>query len=245
MKTEKLLSCVLLFGIVSYAQAQQSFKPIKDSIKKEAALTPYDPIGNYETWAVKGKILPYAMGGGGGVNALLGLEFGFCKNQSLGIDAYLLTMGNHHDVFDPSKQEYVSTPAAGTNDKALFLNYRYYFSNRNLREKRGLELYAGSFLRYGYTIFVYEPGYPSNILAEHEMHYSGGPLIGVLKRFHNRLCVDLNLGAYYMEKDITTVTKPVNQEVTARNQVSEYGLRVGFNLYFWGYRKGPHTLQTL
>lgn len=217
--------------------AQQQALPVSDSLKKSVLPSPYNPEGNYETWGLKGKVLPFAMGGGGGVNALIGAEYGFCKNQSIGIDAYLLTMGNHHDVFDPKLKEYVSTPAAGTNDKALFLNYRYYFDNQKLREKKGLEFYTGSFLRFGYSIFVYEPGYVTAIIAEHEMHYSGGVLVGLMKRMHNRLCVDFNLGFYYKQKDITTVTAVGNQQVTSLDHASEWNMRVGLNLYLWNFRK--------
>ena len=51
--------------------------------------TPYDPHANYRTWSIKGKVLPYpALGNAGGVTVLLGLEYGFARNQSIGVDVF-------------------------------------------------------------------------------------------------------------------------------------------------------------
>jgi len=51
-------------------------------------VTPYDPVAHLRNWSIKGKLLPFILGDESGISALLGGEYGSCKNQSIGIDGF-------------------------------------------------------------------------------------------------------------------------------------------------------------
>jgi hypothetical protein len=81
---------ILLFSFccASFSMSAQSSRSASaGTTSADNDPTPYDPRANYRTWSIKGKVLPYpSLGNAGGVTVLLGLEYGFAKNQSIGVD---------------------------------------------------------------------------------------------------------------------------------------------------------------
>ncbi|MBS1637341.1 MAG: tetratricopeptide repeat protein [Bacteroidetes bacterium] len=214
---------------------------IKPGLKKtKAYTTPFDPASAYRNWAVKGKAMPYVLGNGGGINALLGVEYGLGKHHSLGIDAYLLSGGSPGEEYDTLKKETIVTPASGSTDRALFLNYRYYFGLQGLRQNHGLTFYTGAFARYGYLFYTFENGYKTHILSQNETHYSGGILLGSIIRVKDQMGIDVNVGIYY--KEIYAHKAYTDNGMTIREDKShsQVSARIGLNFELWFLRNKPH-----
>ena len=82
---------IFLVSLNSYSQKDSSwYWALHDH---RVGTTPFDKIADANSCALKGKILPLLLGNDGGFNALLGFEFGFLKNHSIGIDGYFLHYG--------------------------------------------------------------------------------------------------------------------------------------------------------
>ncbi|HXB42319.1 MAG TPA: hypothetical protein VNZ49_17400 [Bacteroidia bacterium] len=193
--------------------------------------TPHNPKGGYNTRALKGKILPFVFGDGGGINLFLGYEYGFCKHHSIGVDLYLLAMGSSGEIYDSIQKTYVPGYASGRNDKAVFVNYRYYFGFQKWRAKHELSFYTGTFFRYGYWFFDYEEGYKTNIVSQNETSYSEGILLGCIVGVF-----DLNMGFYYRQLHGKEVLATVTGNIPFTYDHNYYGFRIGANLYLWGKR---------
>ncbi len=193
--------------------------------------TPFNPKADYNTMVLKGKILPFVFGNGGGINLFLGGELGFLKNQSLGVDLYLLAVGGSSEIYDSIKKEYVPGYASGRNDKAVFVNYRYYFAPQKFRQKQETVFYVGTFFRYGYWFFNYEDGYKTNIVSQNEKSFSEGVLLGFQAGIF-----DVNVGVYYRQLHGREVLATVNGNIPFTYDHNFTGLRIGANLYLWGKR---------
>jgi hypothetical protein len=224
----KYVSCLILLvaSLSSYAQGDTSL----------LNRTPYDPKGDFHTWSLKGKVLAYPFGNGGGISYLLGVEYGFLKNQSIGIDGFVY---HEWDVEDQA----TDTTGVGTQngrdwsswERALMLNYRYYFNFRKLRQKYGLALYTLAFARYGWINRRYDPGYIASYYTDTEKHRSVGLMLGGNLALSERLGIDLNMGMFEKVKDISTVDKygatPVPQTVTGP------GFRLSLNVTYAFYHQ--------
>jgi hypothetical protein len=196
-------------------------------------MTPYDPKADYRTWSIKGKILPWPLGNGGGISGLLGVEYGFTKNQSIGIDGYAEYEENSDDmVQDTSGVTHAEGNEWHSWERAIFLNYRYYFSMQRLRRK-GITPYIVAFVRYGQIDVAFSPLYPLTYYKRHELDRSAGILIGSTYGLGNRLGLDVNLGLFEKEKIIDTefLTHGVTSETHWKPV--ELGLRLSVNLVYW------------
>ena len=210
------------------------------SILSEAQETPFNPKAEIETWAIKGKILPWIglPSGMAGINSLLGFEYSFKKRHSLGVDLYFNRWHAYEDRYDSIVKDYVSKYAIRNRDNAIFLNYRYYLTASHLRDQRRMAPYLGAFARLGYMHTFYDKGYVTTTLYRNEMHYSAGLLIGyVLSGGAKKISGDFNFGLFYKRKDITN-SELINQINTINNYTSyNLGIRLGLNLYLWNSRK--------
>ncbi len=176
----QILFSILLFQF-GYTQEK------KDSLNIKS-LSPYNSKGVYQTWSIRGKILPYPLGNSGGINFTAGIEFGFCKNHSIsidgifdllsGIDDHLTdTSGVYHDAVKIEKDRY----------KGIFISYRYYLDFPKLRENKGLSLYTSTYLRYGTLSTWHDGSFSYNTtLSSEEINYSGGILIGSIYNFQRK-----------------------------------------------------------
>jgi len=108
--------------------------------------TPYDPQGNFRNWSIKGKALPFVLGDESGISALLGVEYGFARNQSIGVDGFIESISKSDDnEVDTAGVSHDVATYYRSREKALFLNYRYYFNFRKLRYDRVLFLMSSFF----------------------------------------------------------------------------------------------------
>ncbi len=84
------------------------------------------PRANYRTWSIKGKVLPYpSLGNSGGFTVLLGLEYGFAKNQSIGVDVFANWSEDSDDnVADTAGVQHTTGNFYNGFEKALFLGYQ-------------------------------------------------------------------------------------------------------------------------
>jgi hypothetical protein len=91
--------------------------------------TPYDPKADYRTWSVKGKALPYILGNGGGISAMLGVEYGFAKNQSIGVDVFAdWSESSDDNVADTAGVQHAFGNFYNGFEKALFLEMGRFIS---------------------------------------------------------------------------------------------------------------------
>jgi hypothetical protein len=207
--------------------------------------TPYDPGGRFRNWGVKGKALPFVLGDEGGISALLGVEYGFAKNQSIGIDGFIeLTSKSDNNSTDTAGVMHDVARYYHSTERALFLNYRYYFSSRTLRQKHGIVPYLLVFLRYGKIDQHYDPLYPlTSWLNNYETHYSGGLMAGSLFQLSHtgRLAVDVNTGIFLKQKDISTTYLHNHQTITDTSKPFGPGFRFAANLVYWFNIRKPKT----
>lgn len=201
--------------------------------------TPYDPQGNFRNWSIKGKALPFVLGDEGGISALLGLEYGFARNQSIGIDGFLelISKSDNNEVDTAGVTHDVATYYR-SREKALFLNYRYYFNFKKLRYDRGIIPYALVFLRYGTIYQHYIPLYPlTSFLNNNEKHYSAGAMAGSIFQLSHggRLGVDVNMGVFLKRKDVAAVYMVNHRLSTINSSPFGPGFRLSANLLYWFY----------
>jgi hypothetical protein len=200
-------------------------------------LTPYNPKGNFRTWSLKGKVLPFILGNGGGISGLFGIEYGITKNQSIGVDGFLEYQENSNDMAqDTSGVTHQIGDYWNSVERAVFLNYRYYFSFQRLRERKGIAPYTVVFLRYGKLDQYYDPLYPlTSYYQNHEWDYSAGILLGATFGFkrNKRLGLDVNTGVFEKEKvkDTEYLVHGVESEVHSRP--TGLGFRLSVNLSLW------------
>src|SRR5262249_35762341 len=138
-----------------------------------------------------------------------GVEYGFARNQSIGVDGFIeaISKSDNNEV-DTSGVSHDVATYYRSREKAIFLNYRYYFNFKNLRYDRGIIPYALVFLRYGTIAQHYIPLYPlTSYLRNNEKHYSVGFMAGSLFNLSHtgRLGVDVNMGVFLKRKEISTV----------------------------------------
>ena len=209
--------------------------------------TPYNPKGNYHTWSIKGKVLPFLLGNGGGISGLLGIEYGFAKNQSIGIDGFIeLQEDSDDNVYDTAGVKQDIGDYYFSKERAVFLNYRYYFNWKKLRD-RGIVPYLLCFLRYGKLDQHYDPDYPlTSFLSNHEKHTSAGIMLGATSIIgaNNRLGLDINTGLFDKQKVISTVYLKNGVETTTASKPVGLGYRLSVNLTYWFYFKTKNSPRT-
>lgn len=173
---------------------------------EQNCLTPFNKSSPFNNYAIKFKVLPWiSTPSGSGINPSLGFEYGFSKNQSLGIDLYYNQYSfATEEVYDSITSQYNSGPRVSNRDKAIFLNYRYYFGLYKIREKSATAFYIGSFFRFGLLNFKFEEGYVNLSHITKENHYSVGILYGLSKQVacykKKQLNIDTYIGIYLKQK---------------------------------------------
>ncbi len=198
------------------------------------------------TWAIKGKALPFILIGSG-FNCSAGVEYGFKRVNSIGIDFTYAEYSFEHDVYDSVKKEERSGPRMHTVVRGVFLNYRRYldidqtYINKPLTKLFGEQVlpYVGAFARYGKSDLHYEPGYATTMIKYDEWQYSAGVLIGVVAGH-----VDINIGPFYKQKYITDIERERASVAVHSYMVPNFGLRVGVNLFLVVREKSNHMLSS-
>jgi hypothetical protein len=202
-------------------------------------MTPFDPQGDRETWGIKGKAIPFPVGNGYVLTTLLGVEYGFWKRHSIGMDgswAYIAdqrdgvtdTAGVYHDIGNESRSI----------ERAIYLNYRYYVGLPNWRLQKGLALYISALVRYGRVSRRGDAAFPGRFITQEETDRSAGVVVGCYRAFSHigRLGLDINLGAMYREQMIETVYPDHGGTKVTSEAPNGLVPRMGLNLYYWFLR---------
>src|SRR5262249_27983962 len=125
-------------------------------------------------------------------------------------------------------------------EKAVLLNYRYYFSFRRWREKHGISFYTLAFVRYGTIDAHWDPRYkisPEEEYIDQETHRSVGLMLGVNWGFPlwPRLGLDVNMGVFEKRKDMLTVDDNYN-DPRVESFWTGLGFRMSVNATYAFYR---------
>ena len=230
---------LLIFLLPLSLAAQRRGADTPDSSAGRTWLTPYDPHANYRTWSLKGKVLPFFLGDFGGISGLFGVEYGIGKNQSIGIDGFLELQENSDDgVQDTAGVTHKVGNYWHSSERAVFLNYRYYFSFQRLRRKKGIAPYMVAFLRYGKLDQYYDPLYKlTSYYQNHEWDYSAGVLVGATFPWARRVGIDVNTGVFEKEKVKDTEYLAHGVESLVRSRPTGLGFRLSVNVEWW-WRRG-------
>jgi len=201
--------------------------------------SPYNPRAAYQTWSLKGKILPWEIGNGGGIASFLGVEYGFLKHNSIGVDGFLHLMeSSDDDVRDTAGLKHdVGNYWTGV-ERAILFDYRYYFDNIE-RRYSGVAFYLLTYVRLGAISRHYDPLYRADYLDHWETHHSAGLSFGATipidKRY--RWGIDINAGVFEKEKRI--VETYLDKAAMTKRSVGP-GFRLSVNFSYW-FKRGGKT----
>lgn len=208
---------------------------------------PFNKNHDYNNYAIKLKVLPWvAIPSGQGLNYSAGFEYGFKKNHSIGIDLFYHQYSfSSGDYYDSTRQEHLGKPRMLQRDKAVFLNYRYYFNFNSFRGEPGIAHYLGSYVRYGRKKYKFEEDYEkyetkSGIVSED--HYSFGIMYGIiypLTLLKNGKQVNVDCYASLYVKQKVQHIKYMNEQsdlIEDTDTPGIIGFRIGLTLSFIGKR---------
>jgi hypothetical protein len=232
-----LLVLVLFFSVSSVAQNKQSFQ--KDSTKY-IYKTPYNPSSPNQTWTIKAFPLPFLAGDGGGIACTLGVEYGFFKRHSLGVDGiYNLEGGSHDMVTDTAGRHYDIGNYYSSEERAILISYRYYLNFPDTREKKGMVWYLSTFARYGKIHSHKDPAFINDYIDQDQLQKSIGILFGGISVFKkpSRMGFDFNAGIFYKEKNISTEYFDNNIIKSRTDRPSNFGVRIGLYIDYWFFSK--------
>jgi hypothetical protein len=201
------------------------------------AITPFNPKGNYQTACIKVRFLPYLLGNGCGLSGLIGVEYGFGRRHSLGLDFVFLSATDSQDT--PGNP---NNPAPTSNgiDRSFVLSYRYYLNFNKLRTKKRCPIfYTGLMARYGWENAIVDLGYNSeNLIADHSTHTSEGFLLGMLFKpkdagNDSKVVIDFNLGPLFKQTDVTNIYNINQHDMAVQGHMSSCNLHLGLSVNFW------------
>jgi hypothetical protein len=224
-----IVAVIALFKTPSLlAQETDSLKVDSAAINISLAPTPASKTSNIVV--LRGTILPYLIGNDMGIATSVGVEYIFLKHHSIGIDGFLhLTYGGQDNLYDTAGVFYKTGSHHHSSEKAIFINYRYYFNPKNLQALRGVTAYISPYFRYGYSEEHNDPQFNVNYILQKEHSSSEGILLGLVGPIDkNKRCkFDVNAGPFKKRKDITTVYLEDHVEKTRSEHKKTVGLRIG------------------
>ena len=205
----------ILFSFQLFAQKDYSFVEVD---------TPFDPQSHHNTNCIKIKSLPYPNGNGYGINNSLGFEIGFFKNNSIGVDGF------YNYAFDQDDNNPGVTDLNPTYlyEKAIQINYKYYYSFQNIRKAKKIVFYNGLFSRI------------EKLNREGTNYYQNtdkkalGVTIGMIKKIkstHLGLDYSILLGRQF--NNITTFDPVHNSETITFENKNSFYFNVAISLNYW------------
>jgi hypothetical protein len=229
--TRRIILVVVIYlmkASISYAQENNS-QIINDSVKSISP-NPWSANKRSNIIAVKGTLLPYFIGNDAGIGMSVGFEYIFLKHHSIGIDGFLhLAQGSHDNIYDTAGVFYDVGSSHHSTEKAIFINYRYYFNYKKLKEEKGVTVYISPYFRYGYLERHDDPLFDVEYVFQKERSYAKGILLGLVGKIDEckRCKFDVNLGPFKKQKEITTVYLEDKIEKTRFEKKETVGLRLG------------------
>jgi hypothetical protein len=188
-------------------------------------------------FGVKGMVLPYLLGNGSGIANNLGFESIFLNHHSFGINGmYHISGGSFENVTDTLGIKHKTGKNYKSIEKALNINYRYYFNFYKFSEARGKAFYSSLIYRYGKTNRFEDPAYKVDYLTQFETKNTIAFAIGMLARFKttDRFGIDINMGVSHKNINLVTNYRDNNIIKTKFENSSNFcfwvGLTVGYYL---------------
>lgn len=222
----RFLFFFLLIFITQHVWSQDSLK--RESDKTNHYPAPFNPGGNYNTLALKFKLLPWVMGNNGGLNGGIGIEQSFFKRNSAGLEFCFNRWAEHYDNDSGYSDD------AYHRDRALVANYRFYYGNMN--QKRAVCFYNGIAYRYGRFKQEWSDALAENHHTLRIKNYNApGLIFGMFFGFKNttNFGIDLNIGGYYNMKTIhDTYTLPPGT-IVVNSTTATWDFRISFNFSLW------------
>lgn len=205
-----------------------------DTVKNNVELTPFNNRYDYRTAGIKVRVLPFIIGNGMGVSALAGGEWGFLKNNSIGLD-FLYNGFLDHDDYNPGPSDNLYHRKT-----AAHLNYNHYWGFHKLREKHGVAFYTGLTVRKGATNIREERGLGAtkdSIINTYTDYFCYGGQIGLVFTLESRpFAFNINIPVYYNNK-IVNYTDSKNPISNNTQKYSTVDFRFEINFYWWFMRK--------
>lgn len=234
--------CFLLLYFVAGAQVKNSNLFVKDSTIKPKKTTPFNPQGNYETMAIKTRVLPWFIGDNTGTNILIGFELGFFKYHSVSADFVKGISNENLDAYYRNDSTILPVRERNMTSREFHFAYNYHLAIPILREKLGLSFYTGVNYRIGKWKMESDTGMYVNdhTSSSSREYYSFGPQVGALWNVGKKdlLALNLNISTFYNVKNVATTEIIGNTVYKHASVFKTVDLRVGVNLYFWlKYRK--------
>jgi hypothetical protein len=207
-----------------------------DSLLKHPFTTPFIPNGKYQSVDVKWGLIPLLLGNGVSVIGWGGVEYGFARNQSIGLDFFFNIGNDNRDQYDDTNNPNLPALNYQGLDRSLSLSYRYYLNFRKLREKSGISFYTGAFVRFGGENYLMERGYSSDSLVMQKSHYySAGALFGFMGLFNKKdnIGYDVNVGVCYHTKEVTSEYEIQGQYYSNTNHFETTNIVPEVSIYWW------------
>ncbi|MCC6371969.1 MAG: hypothetical protein IT236_13275 [Bacteroidia bacterium] len=229
---KNLMAAIVMVLCATNAMAQKADSLSATSLR----LTPFNPQGNYHTFGIKTRLLPWVLGNNNGLNYLLGAELGFFKRHSASIDFTANYSNQNVEAYYRHDSLILPKRSRSRAYTEWHVSYNYYFNAHNLRQK-GCLFYAGINFRKGHSRLQSDTSVFINdytILSERN-YRSLGPHLGFLYVFGNTKHLALNVvaTAFYNQKSVS-VTESKNVKLQHYDyNFNTVDFKLGLSLYWW------------
>ncbi len=239
----RVLLLICMTTSLSYAQQDSLLKAPPDSVQnqtvkkkkeKKPILTPYNRNGNSQNWGIRfgAAILP--IGNDMALPFLLGVDVGFLKNNSIGIQGFIFYYsGSNDEAHDTAGVARGVGDDHSNFERAILIDYRHYYNFPKLRQKTGICLYTSIIARYGKKSKYEDPLYTRTFVSYKETDYSTALSLGFIYSPPKILSYDFNIGYAYKEADITNVYKEHYRVITDITKPKTFVPRFSLSLYIW------------
>jgi hypothetical protein len=219
----RIIWIVLLFSLYSFGQ----------NLEENEVYSPFNPKSTTNTYCIKAKTLPYLIGNGLGINNSLGVEIGFLKNNSIGVDGFYNYSQDSRDyVTDKAGIKHDSGDRSYLKEKAIQFSYRYYFNFQKLRNVKRKAFYSGLFYRIENDLSLNDENFKNDYIRETTDSKAYGLLIGMISKFKNykHFGMDYSVSIGSQNKTVSGLNEAY--ETTFRKSKANY-FNIGISLNYW------------
>lgn len=229
-----------IFCLISGICLAQQNDTIRYASFTDNIKTPFNPIGTENTYALKARVLPFLLGNGSGVSTLLGTEIGFLKRNSFGFEGIYITKHDTKDKVTDLQGVYHETGNRSKYfEKAVLVDYRFYFNLQKYRRQNGNIFYTSCFFKKGTIDERNDSNFKNEYVNRLEDYTSYGIVLGSILNFKNseHFGFDLNLGYFQKDKKIATDYQEATIVSTKNTNEKGTGLRIGLTVDYWFFVK--------
>ena len=198
--------------------------------------TPFNSKVDKNAFVIKGKVLPYLMGNGSGINNSLGFEIGFFKNNSIALEGFYNYFSDKDDnVIDRQGVKHETGNSTNLHERALQMSYRHYYNFQRWRTNKGIAFYNGLFYRVETDVRNTDPDYKNEYINQKTGIRAGGLLMGMIMAFpkSSHLYMDYNFTIGKQFKDISNYNIVDNQNVYEYYNYNSFYFNIGVSINYW------------